>query len=163
MDALGYVNAHVYPAASTLLPIQMWEREAFAMLTAIGLQESGFRHRRQYPQGPARGFWQCEASTVGLVMRHADTRPHLSSVLAALAYPADIAPAALHLALEHHDVLACVVARLLLWSDPRELPTQGQSVDGWVQYLGIWRPGKPHPQTWASHYARAWQTPVVLA
>jgi len=44
-------------------------------------------------------------------------------------------------------------ARLLLWTLPSALPTTAD--EGWTQYLDAWRPGKPHPATWAGHWATA--------
>lgn len=156
MTTLRYVVEHVYPVAVALLPVEMWEREAFAMLTAIGLQESGFRARRQYGDGPARGFWQFEAmGGVAGVLEHPSTRQHAASLLDVLGYP-ERDPKRIHAAIEHHDVLACCFARLLLWTDPRALPAPEKPNDGWLQYLATWRPGKPHPQTWAACYARGW-------
>lgn len=157
MTTLRYVVEHVYPVAVALLPLEMWDREAFAMLTAIGLQESGFRARRQYGDGPARGFWQFEADGgVAGVLEHRATRDHVDRVLDILGYPAERDPKRVHAALEHHDVLACVFARLLLWTDPRALPGPEKPGDAWLQYLATWRPGKPHPQTWNGYYARSW-------
>jgi hypothetical protein len=56
-------------------------------------------------------------------------------------------------ALEGHDALATAFARLLLWTDPRTLPTTQQA--GWQYYLDNWRPGKPHPGAWPKHWAAA--------
>lgn len=157
-----YVATFVYPAAMSLLPAEMWAREAFAMLTAIGLQESRFRFRRQYPNGPARGFWQFEMGGVEGVLEHPASRTHAAHVCEALGY-AGADARAIHLAIEHNDVLACCFARLLLWTDPRPLPDMVKPNDGWLQYLATWRPGKPHASTWPSHFAMAWGQPVVRA
>jgi hypothetical protein len=151
-----YVVEHVYPVAVALLPAEMWEREAFAMLTAIGFQESAFTHRRQLPNGPARGFWQFELGGTEGVLEHPASRDHAAHVLAALSYNDYPSSRDVHLAIEHNDVLACCFARLLLWTDPRALPSQGKPTDGWLQYLATWRPGKPHQSTWAGNFARAW-------
>lgn len=159
---LPYVTAHVYPAAMSLLPAEMWEREAFAMLTAIGLQESRFTFRRQYPNGPARGFWQFEMGGVEGVLEHRATRSHAADVCAALGYGRADARS-IHLAIEHNDALACCFARLLLWTDPRPLPNMTRPNDGWLQYLATWQPGKPHASAWPGHFASAWQQTVVLA
>jgi len=158
MTAAHYILQHVYPVAFGLLPPQMDSRPARAMLTAIGLQESRFRHRRQMGHGPARGWWQFEMGGVEGVLSHPASRPTAIDVCGQMGYdPAD--DRGVHLALEHNDVLAVCFARLLLWTDPRMLPRDaGQGVDGWTQYLACWRPGKPHPQTWAGYYAAAWAT-----
>lgn len=152
---LDYVTAYVYPAGLSLLPEGMDSVEALAFLTAIGLQESGMKARRQYA-GPAKSFWQFEVNGVSAVMRHRDSKPHVAPVLAALGYPADLTPVEVHAAIEHNDVLAFCLARLLLWTDPRPLPAQDKPNDAWLQYLACWRPGRPHPQRWSEHWAKAW-------
>lgn len=155
MTPLRYVRTHVYPVAFSLLPPQMDSPAARAMLTAIGLQESRFLHRRQMAQGPARGWWQFEMGGVEGVLSHHASRPSAEAVCRVLGYdPAD--ERGIHLALEHNDVLAACFARLLLWTDPRLLPSADRPVDGWTQYLATWRPGKPHASTWAGHFAAAW-------
>lgn len=155
---LTYVTSHVYPAVRALLPGALWRREqdTFAFLTAIALQESGLKTRRQY-LGPARSFVQFEVNGVSAVMRHRDSRPFIAPLLTALGYPVDLAPAEVHAAVEHNDVLAFALARLLLWTDPRPLPTRDRPNDAWLQYLATWRPGKPHPERWAANWTRAWE------
>ncbi len=156
MTPLRYVLTHVYPVAFSLLPPQMNSGPARAMLTAIGLQESRFLHRRQMGPGPARGWWQFEMGGVEGVLSSHTSRQSAEAVCRVLGYdPAD--ERGIHLALEHNDVLAACFARLLLWTDPRLLP-QGpdKAMDGWTQYLATWRPGKPHASTWPGHFAVAW-------
>jgi len=58
-------------------------------------------------------------------------------------------------AIEHDDVLAAGLARLLLWSDSGRLPAVGDADAAWSLYLRTWRPGKPHPQTWPDLYRQA--------
>ena len=52
-----------------------------------------------------------------------------------------------------NDVLAAVAARLLLWTDPQPAPKSAQ--EGWDCYARVWRPGKPHRETWDGYYAAA--------
>ena len=141
--------------ALALLPSSMNTLPARAMLVAIALQESKCRHRRQI-NGPARGFWQFEISGVRGVLHHPASKPHLADVLAQLAYPVTDDATVPYVAIEHHDPLAAVCARLLLWTLPSALPGPHDPDDGWTQYLSAWRPGKPHRQTWDGHYAAAW-------
>lgn len=149
-----YVIEAVYPAAALLLPPAMNTPAAWRMLTAIGLQESRFRHRAQVG-GPARGFWQFEqGGGVAGVLRHEASRDAARDVLARLCYT-DPTPQKIHAAIEHNDVLAACFARLLLWTDARALPTT--ATDGWTQYLATWRPGRPHPQTWGMFFEAAGQ------
>lgn len=140
---------------------------ARAMLLSIGLQESRFLYRRQQNFGPARGFWQFERDGgVRGVINHELTRAHLDAALQALRYPKLVArkknqTATLHAAIEHNDVLACVFARLLLWTVPGTLPTRNQDARGWDQYLNGWRPGAPHIDTWAAFYSEAWDRVIL--
>ncbi|MEZ5421121.1 MAG: hypothetical protein R2708_27805 [Vicinamibacterales bacterium] len=158
-----YVIAHVYPVAAALMPPKMDDPRAWRQITAIGLQESEFAARRQIVRtrdgrlvdGPARSFWQGEITGgLILVLSHEATRAAAADVCRVLGYAPT--PEVVYAAIEHHDVLAACLARLLLWTDPRPLPRADQAADGWLQYLACWRPGAPHPQTWAAYYAAAW-------
>ena len=55
--------------------------------------------------------------------------------------------------IETDDQLACAAARLLLFTDPKRLPTDPDA--GWDLYARTWRPGKPHRSTWDEFYAVA--------
>lgn len=147
----------IYDAAMSLLPASMNTLEAKAEVLAIGLQEGdGMRARRQYQDGPARGFWQFEqGGGVRGVMTHSATKPFALAVLARLQYEPYIP--AVWVALEHNDVLACVFARLNLYWLPSKLPGSNQEAEGWRQYIDAWRPGKPHPAKWPANFAQAWQ------
>lgn len=125
------------------------------MLLAIANQESRFQHRKQVG-GPARGLWQFElGGGVAGVMAHRATAGHVSRVLEELLYPR--LPGAVYDALSHNDTLACVFARLLLWTLPGALPGPDDPEAGWKQYISGWRPGKPHRGTWDAFYRDAWQ------
>lgn len=151
---LFHVHRHVIPAAYALLPVSLESEAATAMLLAIGLQESKLEHRRQI-RGPARGFWQFEVTGVRGVLTHEKTEPHVSRVLATLRY-GGATTAECHEAIQHNDVLACVFARLLLWTIPGKLPDQHSYETGWKQYLSGWRPGKPHAERWPGNFGVAW-------
>lgn len=155
---IGHVLTHVIPAAFALLPAQMASPEAVAMLVAIGLQESKFAHRRQGGGGPARGFWQFErGGGVRGVMTHPSTRASLNDALKALSFESQIGRSIeLHEVVEHNDTVACIFARLLLWTLPADLPTCDQPEVGWNQYLAAWRPGEPRHDSWPTHYTTAW-------
>lgn len=157
MDLKTIIDTAVIPALA-LLPTRMDTPAARVMLLAIGLQESRFTHRQQIG-GPARGFWQFEKGTrasrggVWGVFLHTASKGHLAALCKARSVAGD--PDAIYAALEYDDVLAAGVARLLLWTDPKALPAVGDADAGWAQYLRIWRPGKPHPQTWPDLYRQA--------
>lgn len=148
---LGYVGRVVIPAAMAMLPHEMDSVDARIELVAIGLQESRFEHRRQV-QGPALSFWQAESGGGfrGL-LSHPATRELAREILRTMAYgepdETDFA------AIEHNDILACIGARLLLWTHPGPLPRN--AADGWAYYLATWRPGKPRRATWDAFFATA--------
>lgn len=147
--------------ALQLLPGKMDSPAARVMQLAIGLQESRFEHRRQLvgnpprPIGPAKSFWQAEqgGGMVHGVRLHVTTRAVASLLYQARGVSAD--DAAIWNAIEHDDVLAAGLARLLLWTDPGRMPAIGDANWAWTLYLRTWRPGKPHLPTWSGLYALA--------
>lgn len=145
-----WVHDRILPAALALLPARLDSAKARALVMATGLQESLFKHRRQV-RGPARGLWQFEEIGVRGVLEHPASRPLTLAALEVLHYK----PGECFAAIEHNDVLACVFARLLLWTHPGQLPASPASA--WAYYLSTWRPGKPHPETWEANYRRAWE------
>ena len=163
--ALSTIIDTALTPALALLPPAMDTREARCMLLAIGLQESRFNSRRQLvgnpprPVGPARGFWQFEPGTAASrggvwgVFLHSSTNRLLRTIAELRGCPPS--PTNIWEAIEHDDVLAAGVARLLLWTDPGKLPRIGDADAAWALYLRTWRPGKPHPQTWPALYAQA--------
>lgn len=128
---------------------------AARFMLAIALQESALAHRYQVYRGPAnpgpaRGWWQFErGGGVAGVLSHRTTRgisrkwceycavePYSYSVWRAM---------------EGHDLLAVGFARLLLWTLPKALPKDRH--EAWKQYANdLWRPGKPHPNTWLDNW-----------
>lgn len=140
------IAAGIDPALA-LLPAKMNTPEARLLLLAIGLQESRFEHRRQLvgnpprPTGPAKSFWQAEqgGGMVHGVRLHDATRAAAAQLYQARGVPAR--DAAIWDAIEHDDVLAAGLARLLLWSDPLPLAEVGAEEASWALYLRTWRPG----------------------
>lgn len=143
-------NANVLTPALALLPGRMDTKPARRLLLAIALQESGLIHRRQV-RGPAVSFWQFEPNGIIGVLRHPASSAMAESACAARGVPADLAP--VYDAMERDDVLGACFARLLLWTDPRPMPTKG--AEGWTLYLRCWRPGKPHPARWPMCWNKA--------
>lgn len=147
-------------AALIALPVGMNTQAARVALLAIGLQESRFEHRRQLvgkpalPVGPAKGFWQFErgGGCIGVVT-HRSSAPHV--IAACGRHGIEPTSRAIWDAIEHNDVLAATMARLLLYTDPRKLPALGDAQGLWDYYIDTWRPGKPHRKTWLDCYAQA--------
>lgn len=144
--------ANVYdPAATVAARLLGLPRSPVAdqMLLAIAGQESGWTHRVQ-TNGPARGFWQFEQGTtasrggVSGVLMHRAVSARVRALCAGLALPTDVV--ALYENVAVNDTLAVGVARLLLYTDPKPLPTA--RAEGWAYYLRTWRPGRPRAESW---------------
>lgn len=157
----------VIPAALALLPDRLRSDRADVMLLAIGLQESNLGDRRQGSvtrPGPARGLWQFEVSGVNGVMQHPATEQLLRNVCAKRGAPWQ--NRSIHLQLEQDDLLACAVARLLLWTDAHALPEIGALDDAFDCYRRNWRPGACNTaegfreclRRWRGNYPRAVET-----
>lgn len=136
---------------------------ARVLTMATAGQESGWTHRRQvgigqyHPQTVgARGYWQFESTWGGPVALNdvMQKAPQgLALVCGHLEIPAD--ELSLYEAIAWNDRLACCLARLLLWVDPRPLPAVGDHDTAWYYYLRCWNPGAPRPGDWAQNYAIA--------
>jgi len=124
-------------------------------LLAVAIQETALLERFQITTGsgpgPARSWWQVEAPTIGLLLKHPVSRPRLLAMCQAATVRAE--PACIWRAIEGHDALAVGVARLLLLTDPHPVPI-GEA-EGWATYTRVWRPGKPHPSKWPAAWAAA--------
>lgn len=154
---IDHILHYTAPAAYSLLPPAMHSMAATSFVIAAGLQESRFKTRRQMGAGTALSFWQFERAGVQGVLTHARSKAHVEAALRALCYGGLVREAsACHRVIEHHDTLAFVLARLLLWTLPVALPQRSDVETAWTQYLDLWRPGKPHPETWAGFFADAW-------
>lgn len=139
--------------AHRVLPMRMLSDEAEAMLIAIALQESGLRARVQSGGGPAHGLWQFERGGIAGVLQHHTTGTDAQRVCRELLYDASVE--VVYQALPNADVLAAVFARLYLWQWPGPLPSLDDPWEAWEQYVGTWRPGKPHRHRWAENWAIA--------
>lgn len=161
MPTFDQVEAQGIDPAMKLLPELMDSARARVMLLAIGMQESRFEHRFQVlngtkAKGPARSFWQFErGGGCKGVVQHELSKPHMRKVCEARGV--DFTATALWNAMETDDVLASAAARLLLWTDPRRLPELGDEKGSWRLYERVWRPGKPHPETWGKFYRQSLQ------
>lgn len=135
-------------------------RAARIMVLAIALQESGLNHRRQVvaggaENGPAVSFWQGEkGGGMILTLKHHATGKHAQALCAA--YNVEATPGGVWEAMRYNDIVAAVLARLLVYTLPSALPET--ALEGWGQYVAAWRPGKPHPESWGGHWATATAT-----
>jgi hypothetical protein len=126
-------------------------------LLTIGLQESRLTEtiQRDASGRPlvtlARGFWQFEkGGGVRGVLRHSSTE-WFRKLLAEADWP--LTEDALHYMLAYNQHLATVAARALLWTDPRQLIDDEAAA--WETYARVWRPGRPHRQTWRAFWQEA--------
>jgi hypothetical protein len=124
------------------------------MLLAIAQQEGGPTFARHQVGGPAHGPWQFEkGGGVHGVMYHPATTDLARSLVKACALPWDANM--IYQALPKMDILACGLARLLLWTDSHPLPAD--ETTGWRTYIDCWRPGKPHSKSWPENWGIASQ------
>jgi len=128
-----------------------YSRDAARFLTAIALQESGFKTRHQYG-GPAHGFFQFEkfGGCKQILVNH-KTKPKIEAV-----FDDQIESTGLSNAFEciqHNNLIMVAFARLLVWQDPAALPTDSNTA--WDYYLRNWRPGKPNPKAWVGNWKKA--------
>ncbi len=144
---LDDILANAINPALALLPVTMGGDDARVELLAIALQESRLVHRRQMvgspprPVGPAKSFWQGELG--GGMVRGIRLHPATAAFAAALCAESGVpnTDAAIWNAIEHDDRLAAGRARLLLWSDPGQMPAASDEEGAWQLYLRTWRPG----------------------
>jgi hypothetical protein len=159
VQTLQTIVSDAIAPALALLPPHMESMAARIMLLACGMQESRFLYRRQLGDGPARGYWQFENGTkssrggVWGVYLHRASSEHLRLLCRARGVSFD--PRPIWAQLEHDDILAAGVARLLLWTHAKPLPPIGDAAGSWAYYVGLWKPGKPHRESWDALYAQA--------
>lgn len=141
----------VEPALAMMNP-KFGSKDAKRLLIAIGYVESDFRYEEQIG-GPAHGYWMFEkGGGVKGVLTHTATKDLARRVCKH--FGVQPTPEAVYRAIaadDKTDLLECILARLLLYTDPKPLPTDEDG--GWVYYLRNWRPGKPGHDRWA----RAWR------
>lgn len=161
-ELLQRVNRTILTPGLLLLPAALDTPEARVLLLTIGMQESRFRYRWQIVdpkdanvRGPARGFWQFERGGVQGVLEHRRSGPLARQACAARGVMPSVRP--LWTMLADDDLLACAIARLALYANPKMLPRVGSGGEAWAYYLDTWRPGKPRASTWNGYYAQAMQ------
>ncbi|WP_325438064.1 hypothetical protein [Pseudomonas nitroreducens] len=154
---LRTVRRSIIEPALLLLPAKMETPQAVVMLLAITRQEDREQRRRQWPTGPARSLWQAEQGggmITGLLNYRVQSVRDLATGLCVVRGVVPAVPE-VWMAIEHDDILAAGLARLLLFTDPARLPALGDEAGAWDLYLRTWRPGKPRPKEWPENYAAA--------
>lgn len=134
--------------AFDLLPAPLHTPRAEIALLTIGLQESALLLRDQLESsgfdtapGPAYGLWQMEkGGGIRGVLKHPASAPLATKLCRDRGVdPGD--PDAVAMGIKRDDVLACALARLLLYTDAKPLPVEGDAERMWAYYLRVWRPG----------------------
>ncbi|MFZ6045996.1 hypothetical protein ACFW0H_07720 [Pseudomonas sp. CR3202] len=151
---LGEIRRTILEPALAMLPPGLGGARAEVMLLAIGLQESGFKHRRP-AIGPERGYWRFDPDddNVGAVLRH----PATAALAVAVCDEQQVPPIEerVFTALEHDDLLSAVFVRLRLHIEGERLPPVGDVGDAWSLYCRAWRPAELIRRKWDRSYARA--------
>lgn len=154
---LESINRDIITPALALLPAKLDTQLARRHMLAIFLQEADGIHRYQVlkggKKGPARGLPQMEE---GGGVRGVLTHPASKELARKVCKVRVVLPtaAAVWARMEFDDILAAAFARLLIYTDPKALPSEEQAA--WEMYrYRLWRPGKPHPEKWARCWARA--------
>lgn len=143
--------------ALAILPTKMTSDAARLLMLAIQKQEDPelLRYQRvkrtantapenvvskKWAKGPARGAWQFEqGGGVKGVLQHSTTSEIAEGVCKEFGILATAGSVWRNL--ETNDVLAACFARLLLWTDPKPMPSAGDEAGAWALYLRTWRPG----------------------
>jgi hypothetical protein len=151
----------IIPALSELSAFGIKDSfEARRFVLAIALQESRLLNRRQVvtpgkEDGPAASFWQFErGGGCRGVLTHKAVAKHMHRICEA--FNVEPTEQGLWEAMRYQDIVAAAAARLLVYTLPSSLPSTAEQ--GWQQYIEAWRPGKPHPATWAGHWETADKT-----
>ena len=143
-------NQIVIPALQEL-PTKMFSLCAVTQLLATGGQESGYMTRLQLGNGPAHGLWQYETSGVSAVLKNPKSHGYLVGYLQSQTTIL-VSAENIYQTIATDDITACVVARLMYWTDPHPLPKFNDEEGAWQYYLRNWRPGKPNRLRWAHWY-----------
>lgn len=157
MDANRLLRTAIIPAFDELAALGIPDSpQARRFVLAISMQESGLRHRRQVvngtESGPASSFWQFEqGGGCKGVLNHKLTAQRMN--LLCQSYNVEPSTSALWEAIRYNDILGAACARLLIYTLPHKLPET--AVEGWEQYIEVWRPGKPREETWEDCWTKA--------
>ena len=133
-DAIIFLNHTIRPALLSLPAlgrIPLWSTAAGELLLGTAIAESDLRHRKQFPHGPARSFFQMEPDTHDDIWNnYLKYKPKLGEAIISLMTSPD---ADKLLELEKNDKYACAMARAHYARVSKALPKAGD-VDAMAQY-----------------------------
>lgn len=155
MDPVSFNTTILIPGLVSfqkLVPAIPVTRNVRVLMLAIAGQESNWSARVQGGNGPGHGFFQFERmGGVNGVLKHPLTAdPAIVLCKVAGVQPTPDAVWA-KLATIAGDPLAVGFARLLLWTDPRPIPSPDKGAVAWGYYVRNWRPGSPGPDRWPTN------------
>jgi hypothetical protein len=146
-----FLERAIEPGLALLPGYMVSDASRVALLAIAGVETAWSKRAQIVSEGPppAVSYWQFQKNGLdGVMTAH-------GSLLSAACATLDIAPAEAFAAIRYNDALACVAARLLLWTDPDPMPAIGDATGCWNYYLRGWRPGKPDVTRWTPVYATA--------
>lgn len=147
------VHRDVIIPALQELPTKMFSLQAVTQLLVTGGQESGYITRLQLGDGPAHGLWQFERGGIAAVLNNPKSHGYLVGYLQSQTN-IGISVNNVYDAVAVDDITACVVSRLMYWTDPQPLPKFGDEQAAWEYYIRNWKPGKPNRDRWAHWYPK---------
>ncbi len=122
-DAIIFLENTIRPA---LRSIELWTPAAGELLLGTAIVESDLMHRRQFPRGPARSFFQMEPATHDDIWNNfLKYKPDLARAISSLMTSPD---ADKLVELEKNDKYACAMARAHYARVKWPLPTAGEVV-----------------------------------
>lgn len=149
-----------HDALTALTGTDMGGRRAEVMSLAVAFQETNVDERIQIGDDGkplprvARSWWQFERmGGVAELIAHRRAGPLLKVICDRLDIPFD--RDTLHEAMAWNDLLAAVMARLLLWVDPDAIPDEHDTASSYAYYDRRWRPGAKRPEDWPKSVAKA--------
>lgn len=148
------VLAEAVNPALALLPPKMQSDAARCQMLGDGLYESGYVTRQQIG-GPAHGLWQFEPNGIRAVMHNNATGNEV--LIACQKCGVRFGSTMIYFAIAsgEHDVLAAVLARLILWACPKPLPRIGDAQGAWDYHDITYRPGAKDPARYVAGYPQA--------
>ena len=152
--SLQIVHTQILIPALQELPSKMTSLSAITQLLATGGQESGYMTRLQLGNGPAHGLWQYERGGISAVLKNPKSHGYLVGYIESQTNIA-VSTENIYQLVAKDDITACVVSRLMYWTDPEPLPKFNDEQGAWEYYVRNWRPGKPNRTRWAHWYQKS--------
>lgn len=154
-----YLMKQILIPALKFLPPQLDSINVRVLLLSIGFQESGFVSRVQVKDDNmqddivGKGFYQFTYIACKDVYEFQTNRFNFLDILNQLRI--QNSARAVHTAIQFHDILATITARIFLYQSPLSVPCCDDYKSMWYIYKSRWRPGRPRRENWDTHCKRA--------